>query len=73
MRLEMKWLQTPQDAPALCKRSGIGAMWASTKGICVGTPDGRLINLTSRRLDYPGAIFGAGICFDDRYVCTLEP
>lgn len=53
--------------------TGIGAMWASTKGICAGTPDGRFINLTHRRLDYPSALFGAGICFDDRYVCTLEP
>jgi hypothetical protein len=53
--------------------SGIGVIWTSTNGICVGTSEGQMLNLTQRRIDYPRSIFGAGICFDDRYVTTLEP
>jgi len=53
--------------------SGIGAIWTSTEGICIGSSDGQMINLTQRRISYPRSIFGAGICFDDRYVATLQP
>lgn len=53
--------------------SGTGAIWTSTNGICVGTPDGQVLNLTQSRITYPKALRGAAICFDGRYVSTLEP
>lgn len=48
-------------------------IWAATKGICLGGPDGFFRNLTEGRLTYPTAIRGTGYYFGDRYVCTLEP
>jgi hypothetical protein len=53
--------------------NGIGAIWTTPKGICLGTPEGQMINLTQRRLNLPIAVLGAGVCFDDRYVSTLQP
>lgn len=53
--------------------SGVGAIWTSTEGVVVGTPDGQIINLTNRKLSYPKALRGAGTCFDGRYVAALEP
>jgi hypothetical protein len=46
-------------------------VWTSSKGICIGGPEGLFKNLTERRLMYPSANCGAGICIDNRYVCTL--
>jgi hypothetical protein len=53
--------------------NGIGVIWTATNGICIGTPDGLLMNLTQRKFSYPKSVTGAGICFDDRYVTTIEP
>lgn len=53
--------------------AGQGAIWAAQNGICIGMPTGQLLNLTSKKLSYPSALRGAGICFDDRYVLSLEP
>jgi len=47
-------------------------MWVSTEGICLGSPDGVFMNLTERKLKYPKANSGAGVCIDDKYVCTLK-
>jgi len=47
-------------------------MWASTEGICIGGPEGLFENLTERKLVYPSANIGAGVCIDDRYVCLLK-
>lgn len=54
-------------------QSGIGIIFASTEGICVGTSGGDFVNITHRKLFYPKALKGAGICFDGRYVVALEP
>jgi len=54
-------------------QGGVGLIWTSTEGVCIGTPGGEFINLTSKNLVYPKALRGAGICFDGRYVSTLEP
>jgi hypothetical protein len=54
-------------------QSGVGVIWTSTDGICVGTPGGEFINLTAKKLVYPKALRGSGVCFDGRYVATLEP
>ena len=47
-------------------------MWTSTEGICIGGPGGMFENLTERKLVYPSANVGAGVCIDDRYVCLLK-
>lgn len=53
--------------------SGMGLMWASEKGICLGGPDGSFKNLTQDRLDYPAARYGAGLSKDGKYICLLQP
>ena len=52
---------------------GLGVIFASSRGICLGTAEGQLYNLTEQRLNYPSARFGAGLVIDDRYIATLEP
>jgi hypothetical protein len=52
---------------------GIGWIWTSTEGVCVGAPEGVFINVTERKVDFDNARFGAGIVIDDRYVATLQP
>ena len=47
-------------------------MFATTKGLCVGGPGGTLLNLTERKLSYPAAMFGAGLAYNDKYICTFE-
>jgi len=53
--------------------TGLAAMWASTKGVCFGGPDGYFKNFTERRLDYPFAKYGAGLYRDGKYICLLKP
>ena len=49
--------------------SGIGVMWLSADGVCVGTEDGRAINLTKRVMeDLNVAPNGAAINIKDRYI-----
>lgn len=48
-------------------------VFASTKGICIGGPEGYFKNVTERKLTYPTAIRGTGYNLGNRYVCTLEP
>ena len=33
--------------------NGFGRIWCSTKGVCVGTDDGTVINLTKEKVEYP--------------------
>ena len=40
---------------------GFGRIWASTKGVCLGTDDGVFINLTDEKIQYPAG-FTAGAC-----------
>jgi hypothetical protein len=53
--------------------TGQGAIWAAKNGVCVGMPTGQVLNMTFKKLSYPSALKGAGLCFDNRYVATLEP
>ena len=53
--------------------AGLAAVWASTKGICFGGPEGAFRNFTERRLDYPAARYGAGLNKDGKYICLLKP
>ena len=52
---------------------GVGIVWTSTNGICAGLPDGRIFNLTERKLVYPSALRGAAVATQDKYVALLEP
>jgi hypothetical protein len=52
---------------------GIAVVWTSEEGICLGTEEGKMINLTERRLVYPKSIRGAGLYLGDRYLSVLEP
>lgn len=45
------------------------ALWASTRGVCVGMSDGTMLNLTQDRLVYPEtAPFGAGLLREHHYI-----
>jgi len=52
---------------------GIGVIWTSSEGICLGTSEGEFINLTERRLTYPNALEGTGIYNGFKYISVLEP
>jgi len=53
--------------------SGDVVIWTSSRGICLGGPDGMFKNLTERRLVLPSANFGAGLYKDGKYIATLQP
>jgi len=73
-----------EDAPALVgslahdlvklsdaglEREGFGRIWASTKGVCLGTDDGSFINLTEEKISYPsGYISGACLIKDGNVI-----
>jgi len=52
---------------------GTGAIWTSTRGLCLGLPDGTMLNLTEKKFDLPTAAAGAGAVVGDRYVGLLQP
>lgn len=51
----------------------ICAMWTSVEGICLGTGNGEMINLTFDKIEYPKAIEGCALYTGDRYIVNLEP
>jgi hypothetical protein len=52
--------------------NGRVALWSSPEGICLGTPDGRLVNLTQSRLVLPHANSAAGIIHNKRLINLLK-
>ena len=40
---------------------GFGRVWASQEGICLGTDDGTVINLTKEKVKYPAG-YARGAC-----------
>lgn len=52
---------------------GVGVMWTSAEGICLGLPTGEMLNLTQRKLTYPSSLRGAALTLEDRYIALLEP
>ena len=51
---------------------GFGRIWASTRGICLGTDDGRLINLTEEKINYPaGYLRGACLLWGKTIIHTV--
>lgn len=59
--------------PSFQGMTQIGVIWTSTEGICVGLPDGQVLNLTKAKVSFPTSLRGAGIVIDKRYIVTLEP
>lgn len=41
--------------------TGFGRVWASSNGVCLGTDEGRLINITKEKVVYPSS-YNAGAC-----------
>lgn len=50
---------------------GIGVVFVSKRGMYLGTQDGRLVPLTSRRLKLPTVSEGASLCMDERFITSL--
>ena len=51
---------------------GFGCVFATPAGICCAYPDGRVVNLTERRIAMPGARAGTARIEDHTYVCALR-
>jgi hypothetical protein len=52
--------------------TGLGRMWASTEGLCLGLDDGTLINLTKDPIKYPsGYTTGACLVTDSHLIHTV--
>ena len=51
---------------------GVGAIWVAQDGVCVGTEDGKVTNVTSRKLVYDNATEGAGAVIPGYYFFSLE-
>jgi len=47
-------------------------MFTTTSGICVGTSDGQMVNLTFDTLDYPKALRGCAVYTGKKYIVSLE-
>lgn len=47
---------------------GLSAVWSSDEGLCLGTPDGRLINATEAKLIYPTGSVGATVVHEDNAI-----
>ena len=59
--------------PGLARAQSPGVIWTSPQGVCVGAYNGMHINLTWNKVTYPSSLRGGSVCFDGRYVATLEP
>lgn len=51
---------------------GVAAIWTSRDGVCIGSEDGKVINVTSRRLAFDKASSGAGVVIPGQYFFSLE-
>jgi len=51
--------------------SGIVVVFTTSEGICVGSSNGQLINLTERKLDIPSGLSGSGFYKDGHYIVTI--
>jgi len=50
---------------------GLSAVWSSDDGLCIGTEDGQLINVTENKLIYPKGSSGATIINDHVAINTI--
>lgn len=52
--------------------SGIVVMFYTDEGVCIGTKDGQLINVTEHKIDLPNSLTGAGLYMDGKYICVVD-
>jgi hypothetical protein len=48
-------------------------LFTTSKGICMGGPEGYFRNLTEKKLVYPASPHGAAALVGDRYIVTMQP
>jgi hypothetical protein len=56
--------------------AGVGqeyAVFVTTRGICVGSPEGDVFNMTEARVDLPVGSSGCGIVLNNRYISMINP
>ena len=51
---------------------GIVVVFTSKEGICIGTEDGKLINITEKKIDLPSGLTGGGLYKDGKYIVTID-
>ena len=51
---------------------GIGIVWTGKDGVCIGMPDGKAVNLTSKVVTFKVGTLGAAINMGDRYICCMR-
>ena len=49
------------------------AMWLTSRGICVGGPEGQFYNITDEKIDLPAALSGAGLIWDGKFIGNINP
>lgn len=52
--------------------TGIVPVFTTDEGICIGAGNGRLINITEKKLPLPSGLTGAGFYKDGHYTCTID-
>ena len=52
--------------------TGLCAAWASERGVCVGTPDGRMINITEKDIVFPPASTGSIVAMGDNIINSIS-
>lgn len=50
---------------------GVGVIFATTKGVYLGTESGKLLQISRGKLTLPKAMMGAGVCIDNRYIASI--
>jgi len=50
---------------------GIGLIWASQKGICLGSPGGDFKNISQTKISFSGGRVGAGLLRDGKYIVSF--
>ena len=51
---------------------GVCAIWVSPNGVCLGSEDGKVSNVTSRKLVFDKTLNGAGVVMPGQYLFSLE-
>ena len=51
---------------------GVAAIWTSREGVCVGSEDGKVTNVTSRRIVFNKAVSGSATVLPGQYLFSLE-
>lgn len=51
---------------------GIVIVFTSEAGICIGSEDGQLINVTEKKIDLPTGLSGSGFYKDGKYIVTIN-